>query len=158
VQTPSLNIVSADVLHVLGDSLTGENTLVVRSLREVRQALDAYGARPPAPAVSVDLHGHSTRDHRLLRLGETVIDALDPLVRRFFEEVERSQVLAAMNAVSLRLLGCETGVSPSGQRTLRMLAEILGLPCSARASASRRPTTRSKASIRCSTECSPDRR
>lgn len=126
---PSFNIVSADVLHVLGDRLTGaENTLVVTSLREVRQALDVYGARPPAPAVTVDLHGHSTRDHRLLRLGGTIIDALDPLVRRFFEEVERSHVLSAMNAVSLRLLGCETGVSPSGQRTLRMLAEILGLP------------------------------
>ncbi len=33
-----------------------------------------------------------------------------------------------MNAVSLRLLGCETGVSPSGLRTLRLLADILGLP------------------------------
>src|SRR5436305_1772092 len=36
--------------------LTGaENTLVVTSLREVRQALDVYGARPPALAVTVDL-------------------------------------------------------------------------------------------------------
>jgi hypothetical protein len=66
VQIPSFNIVSAEVLHVLGDRLTGaENTIVVTSLREVRQALDVYGARPPAPAVTVDLHGHSTRDHPL---------------------------------------------------------------------------------------------
>ncbi|HXU45577.1 MAG TPA: hypothetical protein VN783_08630 [Thermoanaerobaculia bacterium] len=97
-------------------------------MREVRQALDVYGAKPTAPAITVDLLGHSTRDHRLLRMGGTVIDALDPLVKRFFEEVERSQVLRAMNAVSVRLLGCETGVSVSGQRTLRSLADILGLP------------------------------
>ncbi|HEV7670665.1 MAG TPA: hypothetical protein VGS22_19270 [Thermoanaerobaculia bacterium] len=129
MQIPSINIVSADVLDVLSEPLkTAENSTIVKSLREARQVLDVYGARPPLPGVNVDLLGHSTRDHRLLRLGGTVIDALDPLVRRFFEEVERSQVLQAMNAVSVRLLGCETGVSPSGQRTLRMLADILGVP------------------------------
>ncbi len=129
MQIPSINIVSADVLDVLPEPLkVAENTTIVKSLREVRQALDAFGARPPLPTVTVDLLGHSTRDHKLLRLGGTIIDALDPLIRRFFEEVERSQVLRAMNAVSVRLLGCETGVSPSGQRTLRMLADILGVP------------------------------
>lgn len=129
MQIPSINIVSSDVLDVLSEPLkVAENTTIVKSLREVRQAMDAFGARPPLPTVTVDLLGHSTRDHKLLRLGGTIIDALDPLVRRFFEEVERSQVLVAMNAVSVRLLGCETGVSPSGQRTLRMLADILGLP------------------------------
>ena len=128
MRIPSINIVSADVLDVLSEPLKGaENTTIVRSLSEVRQALDAHAARPPA-AVTVDLLGHSTRDHKLLRMGGTVIDALDPRVRRFFEEIERSRVLQTMNAVSLRLLGCETGVSPSGLRTLRMLAEILGLP------------------------------
>jgi hypothetical protein len=129
VRIPSINIVSADVLDVLSEPLKGaQNTTIVRSFSEVRQALDDHAARPPAPAVTVDLLGHSTRDHKLLRMGGTVIDALDPRVRRFFEEIERSRVLQAMNAVSLRLLGCETGVSPSGLRTLRMLAEILGLP------------------------------
>lgn len=129
MQIPSINIVSFDVLDVLSEPLkAAENTTIVKSLREARQVLDVYGAKPQQPAITVDLLGHSTRDHRLLRLGGTVIDALDPLVRRFFEEVERSQVLVAMNAVSVRLLGCETAVSPSGQRTLRMLADILGLP------------------------------
>ena len=33
---------------------------------------------------------------------------------RFFQEIADSQVLQRMNAVSLRLLGCETGVSPGG--------------------------------------------
>ena len=28
----------------------------------------------------------------------------------------------------MRLLGCETAVSPSGQRTLRLLARTLGIP------------------------------
>lgn len=125
----SINIVSNGVLDILSEPLkAAENTTIVKSLHEARRVLDVYGAKPPAPAVTVDLLGHSTRDHQLLRLGGTVIDALDPLVRRFFEEVERSQVLRAMNAVSVRLLGCETGVSPSGLRTLRLLAHILGLP------------------------------
>lgn len=129
MQIPSINIVSFDVLDVLSEPLkAAENSTIVKSLSEARQVLDVYGAKPPLPAVNVDLLGHSTRDHKLLRMGGTVIDALDPRVRRFFEEIERSRVLQAMNAVSLRLLGCETGVSPSGLRTLRMLAEILGLP------------------------------
>lgn len=126
---PSINLVSRGVLDVLSEPLrTARNSTVVDSLHEARRVLDAYGARPPGAAVHVDLLGHSTRDHRLLRLGGTVVDALDPLVRRFFDEVGRSEVLQAMNALSLRLLGCETAVSPSGMRTLRMLADILGLP------------------------------
>ncbi len=126
---PSINLVSVGALDVLSETLKASGaTHFVRSLAEARRVLDAYGERPPGAAVHVDLLGHSTRDHRLLRLGGTVVDALDPLVRRFFEEVGRSGVLQAMNAVSLRLLGCETAVSPSGMRTLRMLANLLGLP------------------------------
>ena len=129
VQLPALNLVSATVLDVhYGALAEAENTTIVKSLRETRHALDAWATRPPAPAMTVDLLGHSTRGHRLLRLGETIIDALDPLVLRFFEELARSRVLAAMNAVSVRLLGCETAVSASGRRTLRLLADVLGLP------------------------------
>jgi hypothetical protein len=36
-----------------------------------------------APIV-LDLIGHSTRDHHLLRLGDDPIDTLDPAVARFF--------------------------------------------------------------------------
>jgi hypothetical protein len=126
---PSFNIVSAGALDVHAGPLTGaENTVVVWSLHEARRALDLRAMRTPPPAMTVDLLGHSTRDHKLLRLGATVIDALDPLVLRVFQEIERSRVLPAMNAVSVRLLGCETAVSASGRRTLRLLAEALGLP------------------------------
>ena len=49
-------------------------------------------------------------------------------VRRFFEDVARSGVLREVNAVCLRLIGCETARSPSGQRTLRLLAALLAMP------------------------------
>jgi hypothetical protein len=37
-------------------------------------------------------------------------------------------VLRQINAVCLRLLGCETALSASGQRTMRLLAAALGMP------------------------------
>lgn len=126
---PSINLISVDALGVVRDSLkVAPNSTLITSLGELRRALDLYATRSTAPAVTVDLLGHSTRDHQLLRMGGVVLDALELRIRRYFEEIERSQVLDALHAVSLRLLGCETAVSPSGQRTLRMLADILGLP------------------------------
>lgn len=126
---PSINLISVDALSVVRASVkAAPHSTVITSFGEVRRLLDLYAERPTAPAVTVDLLGHSTRDHQLLRMGGVVLDALDLRIRRYFEEIERCQVLKAINAVSLRLLGCETAVSPSGQRTLRLLAEILGLP------------------------------
>ena len=78
--------------------------------------------------MAVDLVGHSTRDHQLLRLGATVIDALDLGVLRFFEGIARSGRLREIGAVCVRLLGCETAMSPSGQRTMRILSATLGVP------------------------------
>jgi len=76
----------------------------------------------------MDLIGHSTRDHHFLRLGDTAIDMLDPVVARFFQSVAGDRLLPRLQVVSVRLLGCETAVSPGGRRTLRLLARTLRVP------------------------------
>jgi hypothetical protein len=81
-----------------------------------------------APATSLDLIGHSTRSHHLLRLGNTPIDMLDPAVARFFRELASARLLPRLQIAAVRLLGCETAVTDHGQRTLRMLAQTLRLP------------------------------
>ena len=127
-----LNIVSVGALETVPDAmLRGPNTFVATSLRDVTRALEAQlatqGGAPGVAAVAIDLVGHSTRDHQLLRLGSSVVDALDLTVLRFFERIARSGVLRNIGAACLRLLGCETAMSPSGQRTMRILTSVLGI-------------------------------
>jgi len=124
-----LNIVSVRALETVPQAmLDAPNTFVATSLHDVTRALDVQAARPRAAAIAIDLVGHSTRDHHLLRLGASTIDALDPGVLRFFEAIARSGILQHIHAVCLRLLGCETALSASGQRTMRLLAGALGMP------------------------------
>lgn len=75
----------------------------------------------------LDLIGHSTRGHRLLRLGRTPIDMLDRGVARFFAGLAAEGVLDRHNVVAVRLLGCQTAVTDPGRRTLRMLSRVLGV-------------------------------
>ncbi len=127
--TPSIHVISADALSVLSEPLLrSARSAVVRSLAEIGPVLEAYAAEPIGPAVHVDLIGHSTRRSRLLQMGGTVVDLHDVRVRNVFEEIARSRVLPRAHAVSLRLLGCETAVSDTGKRTLRLLSDLLGLP------------------------------
>ncbi|HKT01370.1 MAG TPA: hypothetical protein VJT31_17745 [Rugosimonospora sp.] len=98
------------------------------SLGELRDVLDhEVGHAPDGPAV-LDLVGHSTRGHRLLRLGHTPIDMLDPAVSRFFRDLARRRLLPRLRIVAVRLLGCETAVTEAGQRTIRTLSRTLGVP------------------------------
>jgi hypothetical protein len=127
----SLNLVSADALATIPAAMRRTaGTWIVTSLDELPRVLEAQAARGRGAAIDldIDLIGHSTRNHHLLRVGATAIDTLDLGVRRFFEQLARTRLLGAVNAASLRLLGCETAVSPSGQRTLRTLGAILQLP------------------------------
>jgi hypothetical protein len=127
--TTALSVVSNRALETIPAALLrAPGTVVAASLDDLPRALEVQAARPRVAALTVDLLGHSTRDHHLLRLGSTVIDALDLGVLRRFEAIARSGVLRAINAVGLRLLGCETARSPSGQRTMRLLAEVLAMP------------------------------
>ena len=129
VASASINIVSIGALETIPDAMRcAANTFIATSLRDVGRALEVAAARPRAAALAIDLIGHSTRDHQLLRLGASTIDMLDPGVHRFFEDVARSGILRDLHATCLRLLGCETALSPSGQRTMRTLASVLRIP------------------------------
>ena len=97
------------------------------SLGDLRSLLEGRLGVPASPVI-LDLIGHSTRDHHLLRLGDTAVDMLDPVVARFFHSLARDHVLQRLEVVTVRLLGCETAVSPAGQRTLRLLAGTLRIP------------------------------
>lgn len=128
VPTP-LNIVSAQALETVPAAmLRAPTTFVATSLADVTRAIEAQRARPRVAALAIDLVGHSTRDHRLLRLGASTIDALDGGVLRFFERIAQSGILGDLRVVCLRLLGCETALSPSGQRTMRLLSAVLRIP------------------------------
>lgn len=78
--------------------------------------------------MTLDVIGHSTRDHHLLRLGDDRIDMLDPVVARFFRSLAHDHLLAQLQVIAVRLLGCETAVSPGDKRTLRFLAHTLRIP------------------------------
>jgi hypothetical protein len=129
VSPAPLNIVSVRALETIPDAMArAPNTFIATSLLDMTRALEVQAAGGCTTAVAVDLVGHSTRDHQLLRLGSTAIDALDRGVLRFFEDVAASGILRDVHAACLRLLGCETAMSPSGLRTMRVLTSVLGIP------------------------------
>jgi hypothetical protein len=88
----------------------------------------ATEASPPAVCRTLDLIGHSTRDHHLLRIGETPIDMFRPAVVRVFETIKTEQLLDRLGVTAVRLLGCSTAVFPTGQRSMQRLARLLKVP------------------------------
>jgi hypothetical protein len=125
----SFNVASPDCAEAFfaGRAARCVNLHLAGSLVELREVLGRHLPDPVAPA-TLDLIGHSTRDHHLLRLGNTPIDMLDPYVAGFFRALAQAHLLQRLHIVAVRLLGCETAVTDSGQRTLRMLAQTLCLP------------------------------
>ena len=123
-----LNIISPDAEEVYFGAV-GRCADLHRasSLDDLRAVLEQRLGSPTSP-ITLDLMGHSTRDHHLLRLGNDRIDMLDPIVARFFRSIAADCLLPRLEVVAVRLLGCETAVSPSGKRTLRLLARTLRLP------------------------------
>jgi hypothetical protein len=98
------------------------------SLGELRDVLESLPNNESGPERSLDLLGHSSAGHHLLRLGHTKIDMLDPAVARDFRALVAGDLLLRLRIRALRLLGCETAVSDAGQRTMRMLARTLHMP------------------------------
>jgi hypothetical protein len=96
------------------------------SLRQLRAVLDDRS--PVAGPVTLDLIGHSTAQHHLLRLGNTAIDMLDRTVAGFFTDLAATGLLPRLGITAVRLLGCETAVTDAGQRTLRLLTATLRVP------------------------------
>ena len=124
-----LNVASPDCAEEFFAGATARCVTLRRaaSLAELREVLE-HCLDDPAQSVTLDLIGHSTRGHRLLRLGQTPINMLDPHVAGFFTTLARDQLLTRLHVTAVRLLGCETAVTDAGQRTLRMLSHTLRLP------------------------------
>ena len=93
------------------------------SLSQLRSILESQ--EQIAGPVTLDLIGHSTAGHHLLRLGSTPIDMLDRTVARFFTDLAAGGLMSHCGITAVRLLGCETAVADAGQRTLRLLAATL---------------------------------
>ena len=124
----SLNIISPDAEEVyFGAVARCVDLHRASSLGDLRSVLEQRLGGPISP-ITLDLMGHSTRDHHLLRLGDDRVDMLDPVVARFFRSIAADCLLPRLEVVAVRLLGCETAVSPSGKRTLRLLARTLRIP------------------------------
>jgi hypothetical protein len=127
--TVPLSIASPDCAEEFFAGLVSRCVMVrhAASLAGLREVLDRCldGAAQP---VTLDLIGHSTRGHRLLRLGATAIDMLDRHVAGFFHALAHDQLLTRLHVTAVRLLGCETAVTEAGQRTIRMLSHTLRIP------------------------------
>ncbi len=120
-------VVSPDAESVyVGRAARCANAHRAASLGDLRAVLDREP--PPAAPWTLDLMGHSTSGHHLLRLGRTPVDMLNPRVARFFRDLAGSGVLGRLRVSAVRLLGCETAVAEGGQRTMRMLSRTLRLP------------------------------
>jgi hypothetical protein len=100
----------------------------IQSLDDVHTALRELVGVAPQGSRTLDLIGHSTREHGFLRIGETAIDACRPAVARVFEAIRDEALLEQLGVSAVRLLGCGTATRPSGQRSLRRLARIVRLP------------------------------
>jgi hypothetical protein len=124
----SLNVISPDAEGLFfGPVARCADLQRAGSLAELRAVLERRPGGPASP-LTLDLIGHSTRDHHLLRLGDDPLDMLDPIVARFFRAVADARLLPRLGVAAVRLLGCETAVSSCGQRTMRLLARTLQLP------------------------------
>ncbi|MER6434676.1 hypothetical protein ABT272_45310 [Streptomyces sp900105245] len=122
----SVNIISPDVEAVLFKPSARHYLRRADDLHAVQRILSSL---PPAKTpINLDLIGHSTNGHHLLRIGNTVINMLDPAVADFFRHLADSDLLEHLNVTAVRLLGCSTATTPSGRRTMRMLSAELGLP------------------------------
>jgi hypothetical protein len=129
VTSQPLNVASPDCAEEFFAGLAARCVQLHRAagLADLRAVLERRLDEVSAP-LTLDLIGHSTRGHRLLRLGTTPIDMLDHRVAGFFRELAGSRLLPRLQVTAVRLLGCDTAVTEAGQRTLRMLAQTLRLP------------------------------
>jgi len=114
-----LTVVSPDAEPLFfGASPRCVNLRIAGSLGELATILRERLPGPAAP-VTLDLLGHSTRDHHLLRLGATVLDMLNPHVARFFRR-HTEAVVAGVPKERLLVFEVKDGWEP--------LCAFLGVP------------------------------
>lgn len=129
--TKPLNVMSPDAAPAFRGWIAWDTQVyLAASLPELQRVLESARVRvdPAVRPRSLDLLGHTTADHHLLRLGRTAIDMLDPVVARFFGTLAATGLLPALGIVAVRLLGRETAATEMGHRTMRMLSRTLQLP------------------------------
>lgn len=93
-----------------------------RTLGELAGVAGNHSSQPR----TLDLIGHATTDG-LLRLGDWLVDGDSPTVHAFFRGIADVELLPRLNVTSVRVLGCSTAVGLRARRTLRTLADLLGL-------------------------------
>ena len=115
-QVLSLNVASPDCAEAFfaGRATRCRNLWHAGSLAQLRTVLENHLQNAGSPA-TLDLIGHSTREHHLLRPGDTPINMLDPNIARFFHTLARDHLLPRLQIVAVRLLGCETAVTDAGR-------------------------------------------
>src|SRR5688572_1164021 len=100
----SLNIISPDLEDLFFGAVKRCTDIHrANSLADLRAVLERRLDSRTSP-VTLDLLGHSTRDHHLLRLGDDRVDMLDPVVARFFRALADEQLLPRLEVVAVRLL------------------------------------------------------
>ena len=95
---PSLSIASPDCAEAFFAGRVHRQVRLHRagSLTELRAVLERRLDDPVTPA-TLDLIGHSTREHHLLRLGTTPIDMLQPQVAHFFRTLAETRLLVRLD-------------------------------------------------------------
>jgi hypothetical protein len=126
---PPLSVITR-VLDPVLSALTARcgRFVYVDSLGDLPGVLADRAAGPCSGPRTLDLVGHSTVPAHLLHLGDTVINMVDPAIEQRFRELARDGLLARAGVVAIRLIGCQTAVASAAQRTMRWLADAVGLP------------------------------
>lgn len=115
-----MNVISLETDTTLsGIAARCEHVYPVASLEELPELLE----RVRISSDTLDLIGHSTRGQNYLRIGQTPIDMFEPRVQRSIGKLSVS--VAAHGVRRIRLLGCETAVTPAAQRTMVWLSQLL---------------------------------
>lgn len=123
--TTSITVISEEAVDLIGgDDDRCRNRYRASSLGALRRILEQLKS---SVATRLDLVGHSTRDAHLLCIGKTVVDMSDVRVSQFFEKLV-DDLVPPLKIAAVRLLGCQTAVEPSGQRTMRALARTMRVP------------------------------
>jgi len=128
-----------DSINVVGYELDGALSATVKRIEHVEQVsafndlplvLQRWNAvrRDTHRVCTLDLLGHSTGASRHLELGQSIINMDDPTIIVQATTLARSGLLNRLFIGAVRLLGCSTAVELGGQRTMRRLSHVLGIP------------------------------
>jgi hypothetical protein len=107
------------------------HSVIVRGGAELEQLLERWldeAERCAAIAArTLDLIGHTRGPASLLTLGSWTLDLADPATTTLFHRIAHRDLLPRLGVRGVRLLGCNSAVTPRGRATIVELARVLGL-------------------------------